>query len=114
MKYFTTQELKCKCNKCNEVVYNQELLNILDEVREELGESIIVNSCCRCANHNKNIGGSPKSRHLHGNAVDLHIKNNNYRFRLMKLLLNKGVSILVYRTFIHIQLDLEPKIVYMD
>ena len=113
MNYFTTQELACKCDKCKTFRYNHELLSILDDVREELGESIIVNSCYRCVDHNKAVGGSPRSRHLQGNAVDIHIKNNNYRYRLMRILLDKGVSVLVYKTFIHIQLDLEPIVRYM-
>jgi uncharacterized protein YcbK (DUF882 family) len=43
----------------------------LDVFRRALGQPLRVNSGFRCASHNRNVGGSPSSRHIIGCAADI-------------------------------------------
>ena len=74
-KYFLPRELNCRCKRksCDAKQMDSKFLLILDSIREEYGDSIIVNSGVRCIYHNKRIGGSPKSQHLLGKAVDVNM-----------------------------------------
>lgn len=82
MKYFTIKEL-CKSTTAtykridntpnSEIVNNLEQLvdNILDPLREEYGNPIIVNSGYRCPELNKAVGGAKTSQHVKGLAADI-------------------------------------------
>lgn len=48
-----------------------EFLSLLDTLRDELDDIIIITSGYRCESYNKKVGGKPNSEHLHGNAADL-------------------------------------------
>ena len=74
-KYFTRDEMKCKCGGkyCNgfPVEPSEELLKVMDEIREEVGLPVRVTSFIRCKQHNANEGGASSSRHLYGDAADI-------------------------------------------
>ena len=65
--HFADYELKCKCNRhkdkplCN---VSPRLLMLAEKVRDVLKFPMLVTSCCRCAPHNKEEGGSTTSKHL--------------------------------------------------
>lgn len=65
--HFADYELQCKCKRhgdkplCN---VSPRLLMLAEKVRDVLGTPMIVKSCCRCAPHNKEEGGSPTSKHI--------------------------------------------------
>lgn len=46
------------------------LFQVLDNLRDFLGRSIIVNSTYRSYEHNVRVGGSPTSQHLSASAID--------------------------------------------
>lgn len=48
--------------------------NILQPLREKLGKPITVNSCFRCSELNKAVGGAKNSQHLTGSAADIVVK----------------------------------------
>lgn len=77
-KYFTREELKCKCGGryCNGFPAEpQELLVILaDRAREHFGVPAYNVSCLRCYQHNINSGGVVNSRHKTGKAMDIQIQ----------------------------------------
>lgn len=75
-KYFSINEFKCKCGKCElpEGMPTDSLVQALVEIREYFDKPLIINSAYRCPTHNKKIGGASKSRHTHGDAVDFVIK----------------------------------------
>lgn len=85
-KYFTIQELtysntaiqKKIDNTPNETqVQNLEnLIEVLDIIREEWGKSINVNSGYRCDKLNKEVKGSKTSWHLKGMAADITSSDN--------------------------------------
>jgi zinc D-Ala-D-Ala carboxypeptidase len=54
-------------------------LDILQPIRDKLGVVITVSSGYRCLELNRLVGGSPKSDHVLGCAVDLKVKNGENR-----------------------------------
>lgn len=82
MKYFTIKEL-CKSSTAtqkgidntpsSEIVRNLEQLvdKVLDPLREEFGEPIIVNSGYRSPALNKAVKGAANSQHVSGQAADI-------------------------------------------
>lgn len=54
---------------------------ILEPLREFAGQPIIIGSGYRCPALNKAVGGVPNSQHQTGEAVDIHIPNNETGLR---------------------------------
>lgn len=74
-KYFKRSEFECKCKKCGFDVVDVELLAVLEDVRENFGKPLYINSGCRCLYHNKSVGGSENSQHVLGKAADIRVKD---------------------------------------
>lgn len=72
-KHFSEEEFTCKCG-CGYFVPCQELVDILEELREVYNVPITINSGCRCEKHNKLVGGEEKSQHLLGTAADIVVR----------------------------------------
>lgn len=100
MKYFTIEEL-CKSDIANkrkiknipnsEIIDNLEqlIINVLDPLREEYGNPIMINSGYRCSELNKAVGGAKNSHHLTGCAADITVGNpskNKILFELIQKL----------------------------
>jgi uncharacterized protein YcbK (DUF882 family) len=63
----------CRC--CGQARITAQLaalLRTLDEALREKGWAVRVNSGFRCPIHNAKVGGVSKSRHMSGEAADLH------------------------------------------
>ncbi len=98
MKYFTLSELLRSGTASlrgidntphsNQIVSNLKLLveHILDPLREAWGKPIHVNSGYRCPQLNKEVGGSPTSQHMKGEAADITVGNRADNRRLYHLL----------------------------
>ena len=82
MKYFTISELTSSATAQREGIDNRpptsayHLLHVLveqllDPIREEWGEPIVVSSGYRCKELNALVGGAKNSHHLLGCAADL-------------------------------------------
>lgn len=71
---FKRGEFACRCG-CGFDTVDFRLIEGLQRLRDIVGEPIVVNSGCRCAAHNAEMGGSPKSQHLLGKAADIVIRN---------------------------------------
>lgn len=100
-KYFLDKEFVCKCG-CGTGGINPALLPILDDVREKFGVTV-VNSGVRCAEHNKNVGGAPKSQHVLKNAAD--IKVQGVKPKVIYDYLNKkyeSIGLGLYDSFVHV------------
>ena len=81
-KYFKRSEFRCKgtdCdlngNNCGFSVVDVDLLEVLEDIREYFGKPVIINSACRCAKHNFDVGGSQNSMHTKGIAADIRVKD---------------------------------------
>ena len=71
MRYFTEKELGIE--GANAIVKKNMIRlvdKVLDTLREKVG-AIRVNSGYRTPEHNRQIGGSPTSQHIKGEAVDI-------------------------------------------
>ena len=86
---------------------DQELVIILDKIRESYGKPIRINSAYRSSKWNKRVGGSSLSQHLKGRAVDIPISNQEDGDELERLFIteageNNGIG--RYNTFIHVDI----------
>lgn len=75
-KNFTRKEFACKCGcgyGLNDGDINPELVRVVQDIRDYFGKPVVINSGLRCADHNKRVGGAPKSQHLLGTAADIRI-----------------------------------------
>lgn len=77
-KHFKAREFSCKCNyySCSEQNLSDDLLVVLEKIREEFGKGIKITSGCRCLQHNAQEGGKTQSKHLFtkdiaGSAADI-------------------------------------------
>lgn len=70
---FTVQEYACRCG-CNSVMWNENFMDLLQQLRTTLNSPLVVISGYRCPAHNMAIGGAQESQHLHGRAVDVRLR----------------------------------------
>lgn len=68
---FKISKFACRC--CGKLKLSTALLYLAQMLRTIVGLPLLVNSGYRCEKHNKAVGGADDSRHLHGDAVDLHL-----------------------------------------
>ena len=116
MSYFTFLEL-IKTNQsaqnipaCMEHVENLVCLcDFLNEIRDEFGEPIVVNSAFRTPVVNHAVGGVPNSLHLQGRAADIR-PNHGKQFyselarlaQVIKVYEQDLTEFVIYKTFIHV------------
>lgn len=62
-KFFHTDEFVCKCG-CGLVNIDPDFFKKLTEARRIAEVPFVINSGCRCADHNMAEGGTPTSPHL--------------------------------------------------
>ena len=78
-KYFSDAELMCHgadqgdCSCGEETAYrvNPRLLELLDQLRENVGGPLELSCAYRCPAHNAAVGGVEYSQHVLGNAADI-------------------------------------------
>ena len=101
--HFKRHEFACKCG-CGFSSVDAELLSVLENLREFFGKPITITSACRCATHNANVGGSPKSAHRQGIAADIVIANTDPEivYHRLDMLHPQCYGIGKYDTFTHI------------
>ena len=63
-KNFKVSEFACKC--CGENKITQDVIDMAQIIRDELGVPVRVNSGYRCPKHNTDIGGSKAYQHMNG------------------------------------------------
>lgn len=82
-----------------------EALDLLQVLRDRIGESLRLNSAYRCPFHNAFVGGAPLSRHKVGDAFDISVagRGATWRARLLAGASAVGFTgIGFYRTFLHV------------
>lgn len=100
-KNFKLSEFMCK-DGSKEVLYCEELISLLENIRKIIAKPIIITSGYRTFSYNKKVGGSPKSQHLLGRACDIKVKNlsTEYLAQIAKKSGAKGIGI--YDLFVHV------------
>ena len=108
---FKPREFHCKCGDCLGVLPDpaatRHLAWGLQQIRDLANVPIKVNSGYRCPEHNKAIGGHPKSYHMKGWAADLHpmgISPNELHGVIEDLVISKRIpegGLVLYPTVVH-------------
>jgi len=89
---------------------NDGIVEFYFEMEEKLETTFIINSAYRTLRHNLEVGGSPTSSHLSGEAIDVHVDDYFQRYILIKYLIDNGINrIGIYDTFIHFDIDSRKK-----
>ncbi|HAE62231.1 MAG TPA: hypothetical protein DCG38_07880 [Eubacteriaceae bacterium] len=110
LKYpnFSSKEFRCKCNGkyCNGFPrqIDEDLIAVLQRIRNKIGMPIVISSGLRCPRHNNLSGGVRDSLHLRGKAADIKAKGISVR-DLGKVVVETnthggcGIS---YESFVHL------------
>lgn len=107
---FYLNEFECKSGAAmpENVLINIKTLAIqLQVLRNALNASILVTSGYRSPEHNKKVGGSPKSQHVEGTAADIKVSGYTPKQVAAKIeeLIEKGEmkqgGIGIYSTWVH-------------
>jgi len=72
-KNFKVREFVCG-DGSDSVLIDDDLIQILQNIRDHFGVPVIVNSAYRTHAHNARIKGSPTSQHLYGTAADISLQ----------------------------------------
>ena len=111
-KNITTNDIECNCG-CGFNKISTTLIEILQDVRDHFNKPLHSNtrghSACRCAKHNKEVGGLPNSKHQPdingvGRACDFEIEDTNIQevYDYLNNKYPKALGIGIYNTFIHL------------
>lgn len=105
-KHFKKEEFTCKCG-CGLNNMEFQVIEMLDEARGFAGVPFKINCGCRCDKHNNEVGGVKDSSHKNGLAVDISALNDKDRYMIFGALFLVGFRrILIYDSFIHVDIDL--------
>ncbi len=70
---FSRKEFACKCG-CGFDDVSLELVAVLQKLREHYDRPVVINSACRCEEHNERVGGAKGSKHKEGIAADIVVR----------------------------------------
>ncbi len=113
---FKHHEIVCRCG-CGAVFIPVYFKDKIGSVRQLYNKEMHPTSFVRCKKYNGEVGGSDKSFHLKGEAVDISCTSSTDRRKLIEaVILVGGLDILIYKDFLHIQMKQYPaeRIVYME
>lgn len=100
--YFKRSELVCKCG-CDACDMDDDFLTLLDAIRHELDRPTYISSGFRCQEHNKAVGGSPRSYHLKGMAADIVCIDADDRYKIVAAAIKCGArGIGIEKLFVHV------------
>ena len=88
-KYFSEDELRCQGT--GEINMDEKFMDKLIELREKLNQPMTISSGYRSEAHNIAIGGSKRSAHLKGCAVDV-VCSGHKAFEIVKLAMELGFT----------------------
>ena len=74
-KNFSPAEIACRGT--GQLKLHPEALDKLQALRDRLGKPLIVRSAYRSPEHNRNVGGAPRSKHMDGTAFDIAMSNHD-------------------------------------
>lgn len=93
---------------------------VLEPTRQTVGFPLYINSCFRSPAVNAAVGGVKNSRHLTGQAADIHCKSQEqYKRVFAALRTNKHVDLCLFEhkgasQWIHVQMSDEPRHIFND
>lgn len=102
-RHFHAREFACK-DGCKFVLISRTLIEILEGLREKIGEEIYINSGFRTPNHNKTVGGALLSYHQYGMAADIRAKTKSPKelYNLLDKMMKGWGGLELHDTFVHV------------
>lgn len=106
---FSEKELRCKAS--GKILLAPGFADRLTTLRLTYGKPMVVNSCCRSAEHNANVGGNARSLHVYDKpfwptggccAIDISVTDATHRARLARMALDLGWWVGVHEQFLHL------------
>ena len=105
-KYFKDAEFRRCTPACSIEDMDKDFLALMDEVREEAGIPLVVNSAYRSRAWEKLQGRNGNSSHTRGVAVDIRCTTSQNRWKILRAAFKCGIRrIGVARNFIHLDND---------
>ena len=74
-KNFSPAEIACRGT--GQIKLHPEALDRLEALRNRLGKPLIIRSAYRSPEHNRNVGGAARSKHMDGTAFDIAMSNHD-------------------------------------
>lgn len=101
-KHFKAKEFQCKDGSEYLLVCN-ELVTILETIREHFNTPVIINSGYRTPSWNSRVNGTPNSMHCKGMAADIVVKEHSSQevAKYANSIMEQG-GIIRYTNFVHI------------
>lgn len=101
--YFSRSEVACKCG-CGFDSMDKVTLELADEAREFVNQSITPSSGARCFEYNrsKRVGSNDRSQHPKARAMDLPVANPKALYDYLCKQYPDKYGFGLYSTFVHI------------
>lgn len=102
-KHFKVREFACK-DGSKVVMISRILVEILEKLREKIGEEIYINSGFRTPTHNKKVGGAALSYHQFGMAADIRAKTKTPKelYSILDQMMDGWGGLELHETFVHV------------
>ena len=106
--HFRAKEFACK-DGCKFVLISKILLQVLEGLREKIGEEIYINSGFRTPEHNKAVDGALLSYHQYGMAADIRAKTKSPKelYDLLDKMLKGWGGLELHNTFVHVDMRMK-------
>lgn len=100
---FSVREFACK-DGSDSVLISDELVNVLQKIRNHFKKPVTINSAYRNKAYNKKIGGATYSQHIYGTAADIVVQGVKPEevAKYAEYLMPKTGGIGLYPTFTHV------------
>ena len=88
----------------DKVLVDDDLVSLLEQIREAAGGAVTINSGYRSPAHNAAVGGVSSSQHLYGRAADVVVEGASPLLvgQIAEYYLDRRGGIGVYQTFTHV------------
>lgn len=102
-EHFKAQEFACK-DGCKFVMVSKILVQVLEALRQKIGEEVYINSGFRTPEHNKAVGGAILSYHQYGMAADIRAKTKTPKelYDLLDKMMAGWGGLELHQTFVHV------------
>ena len=100
---FRVKEFACN-DGSDKVLISDELVKLLQKIRDHFGDQVIINSAYRTSYYNKKVGGATNSQHIQGTAADIVVKGATPLevAQYTEYLMHNSGGIGVYQSFTHV------------
>lgn len=74
-EHFKVREFAQKDFRCDRVIVESELIDVLEDIRAHFNKPVIITSGYRTPEYNTKIGGVKNSQHTKGTAADIKVSD---------------------------------------